>query len=122
MSKIISVVGIVLITAAGVLTAVSASKEDIIKSKKALCAKYTKDADVALASKDFKKAIKLAKLAIKVDPDNKAGFKILDKINVAKCSASAPAKSETKASPATTNTPTKTKSAPVAEEEEEMGC
>jgi len=121
MGKITSIVGIILIAAAGVVAALSANQEDLLKANKELCAKYTKNAEAALASKDFKQAIKFAKQAIKVDPDNKAGFKILDKIVAAKCSASSPAKSETKAAPATNNTPSKAKPA-AAEEEEEMGC
>ena len=115
MSKIISVVGIVLVVAAGALTAVSASKEDVIKSKKSLCAKYTKDAEAALASKDFAKATKFAKLAIKVDPENKSGYAALSKIADAQCTGNAPTTNG--------NTPAKApakKPAPAADED--MGC
>ena len=115
MSKIVSVVGIVLIIAAGALTAVSASKEDLLKSKKELCAKYTKNAEAALAQKDFEKATKFAKLAIKVDPENKIGYATLTKIAEAKCSGNAPA-----ANSATTATKAKPKAA--AAQEEELGC
>jgi len=124
MSKIVSVVGIVLITAAGVLTALSANKEDVLKSKKILCEKYTKDAELALQSKDFNKALKFAKLAIKVDPENKSGYKILAKITDAKCQGNAPATTTT-APAKTTTQPTKAPlkpAKPAAEEEEEMGC
>ncbi len=119
MSKIVSTVGIVLIVAAGVLTAVSASKEDVIKSKKELCAKYTKNAEAALAQKDFDKATKFAKLAIKADPENKSGYKVLTKIADAKCSGNVPAANSaanTKQAPAASKKPVK------PAEEEEMGC
>jgi len=119
MSKIISIVGIVLITAAGILTAVSANKENVLKSKKILCAKYTKNAQEALKTKDFDKAFKFAKLAIKVDPENKSGYKVMAQISDAKCAGNVPV--------AKTNNATKapaqpTKPAKPAEEEEEMGC
>jgi len=120
MNKIISIVGIVLITAAGVLTALSASKEDVIKSKKILCEKYTKNAEVALQQKDFDKAFKFAKLAIKVDPENKLGYKVLEKIMNAKCAVNTPTSNK-----ATNQTNTKAPlkpAKPAAEEEEEMGC
>ncbi len=114
MNKIISIVGIVLIVAAGVLAAVSSTKEDVLKSKKELCAKYTKDAEAALAQKDFTKAMKFAKLAIKVDPENKSGYKVLTKIADAQCSGKVP-----------TNTAAPAGKKPAksdAEEEEELGC
>jgi len=122
MSKITSSVGIVLIAAAGVIASLSASHEDVLKANKTLCAKYTKDAETALASKDFDKAVKFAKLAIKVDPSNKSGYKVLTKIADAKCTGNAPATNSATpatATPAKGNTPAKP--AP-AEEEEEMGC
>ena len=108
MSKIISVVGIVLIVAAGALTAVSASKEDVIKSKKALCAKYTKNAEAALAQKDFDKATKFA-------TENKSGYKVLTKIADAQCSGNVPATNSTGAA-------TKAKPKAAAAQEEELGC
>ena len=117
MNKITSIVGIVLIVAAGVLAAVSSTKEDIIKSKKELCAKYTKNAEAALAQKDFDKAYKFAQLAIKVDPENKLGFKVLKKIADAQCSGKVPAN--------TTNNQAQEKKAPAKPApaaEEEMGC
>ncbi len=113
MNKIISIVGIVLIVAAGVLAAVSSTKEDVLKSKKELCAKYTKDAEAALAQKDFTRAMKFAKLAIKVDPENKSGYQVLTKIADAQCSGKVP--TNTTAAPAGKK-PVK----PAAEEE--MGC
>ncbi len=118
MSKIISVVGLALIVAAGTLTAVSMSKEDVIKSQKALCAKYTKDAEAALSQKDFDKALKFAKLAIKADPENKSGYKVLMKIADAKCAGNAPAVKNTPAAPSNNKKPAK----PAPAEEEEMGC
>ena len=116
MSKIVSGVGIVLIVAAGALTAVSASKEDVIKSKKRLCAKYTKDAEAALAQKDFDKATKFAKLAIKVDPENRSGYAVLTKIADAQCSGKVPAATSS------TGKATKAKPKAAAAEEEELGC
>jgi len=118
MSKIISIVGIVLIIAAGVLAAVSSTKEDVIKSKKELCTKYTKDAEAALAQKDFEKAMKFAKLAIKVDPENKSAYKVLTKIADAKCSGTVPAAQKATTTPANAQKPAK----PAPAEEEEMGC
>ena len=115
MSKIISGVGIVLIIAAGALTAVSASKEDVIKSKKRLCAKYTKDAEAALAKKDFDKATKFAKLAIKVDPENRSGYAVLTKIADAQCTGKVPAANGT-------GTATKAKPKAAVAQEEELGC
>ena len=118
MSKLTSAVGIVLIAAAGVIASVSASHEDVLKANKTLCAKYTKDAELALSSKDFDKAVKFAKLAIKVDPSNKSGYRVLTKIADAKCTGNAPVTNSA--------TPTKGTSAPAKKpapaEEEEMGC
>ena len=120
MSKLTSSVGILLIAAAGVLASISASHEDVLKANKTLCAKYTKDAELALASKDFDKAFKFAKLAIKVDPSNKSGYKVLTKIADAKCTGNAPvANSATTAKGA--SAPAK-KPVAAAEEEEDMGC
>jgi len=118
MNKIISVVGIVLIVAAGLVASLSASKEDILKSKKIICEKYVKNAQQALKSGDFKSALKFAKLAIKADPENKAGFKILAQIADAKCKASMPAAAKTNAPAAKPSAPAK----PAPAEEEEMGC
>jgi len=112
MSKIISVVGIVLIAGAGVVTAISSSKEDVLKSKKAFCAKYTKNSELALQSKDYDKAFKFAKLAIKADPENKSGYKILSKIIDAKSQGNVPASTGT----------SKATLKPNVDSEEEMGC
>ena len=116
MNKIISIVGIVLIIAAGALAAISSSHEDLLNSKKELCAKYTKDAKAALDQKDFTKAMKFAKLAIKADPENKSGYAILSQITEAQCSGKVPSNTATK--PATNKATTK----PAPAEEEEMGC
>ena len=116
MSKIISIVGLVLIVAAGLLASVSTSKEDILKSKKALCAKYTASAEEALKNKEFDKAIKFAKEAIQVDPSNKSGYKVLEKIYTAQCSGTVPAATNN------TNNSKAAKPAPKKDEEEELGC
>ena len=124
MSKITSIVGMLLIIAAGVLAAVSSTKEDVIKSKKEISSKYLKNAEAALAQKDINKAFKFVKLALKADPDNKAVFKVLQKISDAKCANAAPAKVQNSAEKKETNTTQKTAPAPApaAAEEEEMGC
>ncbi len=122
MKSVTSIVGIVLILAAGVLAAVSTGHQDVIKANKELCAKYTKDAKAALAQKDFNKAWKFAKLAIKVDPENKLGYNVIKEIADAQCSGKVPATATQKASaPASAKQPaTPAKPAPAAEEE--MGC
>lgn len=126
MNKGISVIGLILIAAAGVLTALSLSHEDVLKANKELCAKYTKDAQSALANNDIDKAFKFAKLAIKVDPGNKSGYKVLAQITDAKCKASMPAAAKPAAN--TQSAPAKAAPAqPAAKpakpaEEEEMGC
>ncbi len=120
MSKLTSAVGIVLI-AAGVVASISASHEDVLKANKTLCAKYTKDAELALASKDFNKALKFAKLAIKVDPSNKLGYTVLTKIADAKCTGNAPATSNSAPSNAT-STKTQAPAKPAPDEDEDMGC
>ena len=119
MGKITSMVGLVLIVAAGILASVSTNYEDQIKAKKTLCAKYIKNASEALNKGDKKSALKFAKMAFKVDPDNKQVFKILQEINGA--NAAKPAvKTEGKKTD-TSKAPAK----PAAAEEEEedgLGC
>ena len=124
MGKITSIVGLVLIVAAGVLASVSVSYEDQIKANKELCAKYVKSAKEALSKGDKKAAAKFAKKAFKVDPDNKALYALLQEINGA--SATPATKSEIPAN-SNTNAPEQAtkKAAPAAEEEEEedgLGC
>lgn len=122
MSKITSIVGMLLIIAAGALAAFSSTKEDVIKSKKEISTKYLKDAEAALAQKDVNKAFKFVKLALKADPDNKAVFKVLQKISDAKCANAAPVKAQNSAEKKETNSSQKAAPAPAAAEEEEMGC
>jgi Tfp pilus assembly protein PilF len=119
MGKIISIVGLALIVAAGLLASVATTQEDIIKANKELCAKYTANAESALKNKDFAKALKFAKQAIKVDPDNKSGYKMLEKIAAAQFAPAAATKSGTSATPAA-KTPGKPTPAPASEEE--LGC
>ena len=121
MGKITSIVGLVLILAAGVLASLSTSYEDRLKVKEELCAKYTKNAKEALKKGDLKAAVKFAKLAIKTDPENKSGYKVLEEIYKSQCSSNAPAPansavkgSETKKAPA--------KPKEEEAEEEELGC
>jgi len=120
MGKITSIVGLVLIVAAGVLASVSTTYEDQIKAKKELCKKYIKNATEALEQGDKKSALKFVKMALKTDPDNKVIYTLLQKINGGGASTAPTAsKKEEKAKP------TKKQNAPAAEEEEEedgLGC
>ncbi len=80
MGRVISIVGLILIISAGVLTAVSVTYEEQLNAKREIVSKYLKNAEEALKSGDKKEAIKFVKKAIKVDPDSKEPFKFLDKI------------------------------------------
>jgi Tfp pilus assembly protein PilF len=104
-----------LIVAAGLLASVATTQEDIIKANKELCAKYTANAESALKNKDFAKATKFAKQAIKVDPDNKSGYKMLEKIAAAQFTPAAATNKN-----GTTAAPAKPAAAPATEEE--LGC
>lgn len=117
MSKIISIVGIVLIVAAGLLAAVSTKQEGVLKAKKTLCAKYTKSAEDALAKSDYQGAQKFAKLAIKADPENHSGYTMVAKIAQAQSGGSS-AKA-----PATSAQPGKKKLTPAQQAElDSLGC
>jgi len=128
MGKITSIVGLVLIVAAGVLASVSISYEDQIKAKKELSAKYIKNAKEALSKGDKKAATKFVKMAFKADPDNKEVFKLLQQISSGSAStAQAPAPTAKEAPKTDTKQPNQDKkpAAPAAEEEEEedgLGC
>ena len=126
MNKIVSAVGLMLIVAAGVLVALSTSHEDILKANQELCAKYTKNAKEALKSGDIKKAKKFAKMAIKVDPDNKLAYKTYEEVILSQCQSRATPASTTKEESKNSQTPAPKKApAPAAEEEEEedgLGC
>jgi len=118
MGKITSIVGLVLIVAAGLVASISTNYEDRIKTNKELCEKYTKNAKEALKSGDTKKAVKFAKMAIKVDPTNKAGYKALEEIYKLQCKGQV-----------VTNTKQSGKESlpankpqPQEAEEEELGC
>ena len=119
MGKITSIVGLVLIVAAGLLASFSTNYETQIKANKELCAKYIKSAKDALNSGDKKSALKFVKKAFKVDANNKELYALLQDINGVK----APAQ---KASPDTKAEQNSQKGAkPEAEEEEEedgLGC
>ena len=122
MGKITSIVGLVLIVAAGILASVSTNYEDQIKANKELCTKYISNAKDALKSGDKKAAKKFAKKAFKLDPDNKELYTLLQEINGATISkkSAAPVKTEEQKAPAAAK-----KEAPAAEEEEEedgLGC
>ena len=120
MGKITSIVGLVLIVAAGVLASVSVSYEDQIKANKELCTKYIKSAKEALSKGDKKAAAKFAKMAFKVDPDNKQVFKLIQEINGSDTTKPVAKTEEGKTKPEAAK-----KTAPEAEEEEEedgLGC
>ena len=123
MGKITSIVGLVLIVAAGILASVSTTYEDQIKAKQELSSKYIKSAKEALSKGDKKAALKFVKMAFKADPDNKQVFKLLQEINGA--SAVAKPASVSKKAESKTEAPAPKKEAPAAEEEEEedgLGC
>ncbi len=93
MGKITSIIGLVLISAAGIIAALSTNYQDVIKAKKELCKGYISKAQSALDNKNYGDAEKFAKLAMKADPENKAVYDVLadiTKATVAPASASAP--------------------------------
>jgi len=106
MGKIISIVGLILIVSAGVLASISTSYEAQLKAKEQIAQKYIINAKEALKSGDKQKALKFIKMAIKVYPDNKEAFKLLEEIYASNNKTST-----------STNKP-----AASQEEEEELGC
>jgi Tfp pilus assembly protein PilF len=122
MGKITSVVGLVLIVAAGLLASFSTNYETQIEANKKLCAKYLKSAKDALSSGDKKSASKFAKKAFKLDPDNKELYALLQEINGASNQKSVAQPQEAKKEG---NTKAKEPAKPEASEEEEedgLGC
>jgi len=102
MGKITSIIGLVLISAAGIIAALSTNYEDIIKAKKELSAKYINKATTELESKNYGKAENFAKLAIKADPENKKAYELITKITkatIAPAAASQEAKEPKKEAP-----------------------
>jgi Tfp pilus assembly protein PilF len=89
MSKIVSIVGLGLIVAAGALTALSINYEKQVEAKKVICQKYIANAKEALKSGDKEKALTFIDKAFKVDPQNKALFEVLKEINGATASSKA---------------------------------
>ncbi len=83
MNKITSIIGLVLISAAGIIAALSTNYEDVIKAKKELSSKYINKAQVELDNKNYGKAENFAKLAIKADPNNKDAFELIKNITKA---------------------------------------
>jgi Tfp pilus assembly protein PilF len=81
MSKIVSIVGLGLIVAAGALTVASTNYETQQKANKELCKTYITNAKEALKSGDKDKANNFAKKAFKVDSQNNAIFELLKEIN-----------------------------------------
>jgi len=126
MGKITSIVGLVLIVAAGILAAVSTNYETQLKANKVLSEKYIKNAKEALTKGDKKAATKFLKMAFKADPDNKQVFKLLQEISGATTATKATTKTEDKkAADTKKEAEPKKPAAPAAEEEEEedgLGC
>ncbi len=83
MNKITSIVGLVLITAAGIIVALTSNYADIIKGKKELCKSYITKAQSALDNKNYGDAQKFAKEAIKADPENRAAYDLIAEITKA---------------------------------------
>lgn len=81
MSKIVSVVGLSLIVAAGALAVVSTNYETQVNANKKLCTTYIANAKDALKSGDKDKANSFLDKAFKVDPKNKALFEVAKEIN-----------------------------------------
>jgi len=81
MSKIISIVGLGLIVAAGALTVASTNYETQLNANKELCKTYITNAKEALKSGDKDKANEFVSKAFKVDPQNRALFEVLKEIN-----------------------------------------
>ena len=98
MGKITSIVGLVLITAAGIIVALTSSYQDVIKGKKELSVKYVNKAQNALESKNYGDAEKFAKEAIKADPENKAAYDLIAEVVKATVAPTA-AKTEKKEAP-----------------------
>jgi len=80
MNKISVIIGAVLLGVSIVLAFVSNKEQVTLENNKKLIQNYIKEANEALNNGDTKKATKLAKLAIAVDPKSKDGYKLLDKI------------------------------------------
>jgi Tfp pilus assembly protein PilF len=94
MSKITSIIGLVLISAAGIIVALSTSYADVIKAKKELSSKYINKAKTELENKNYGKAEEFAKLAIKADPENKQAYEVI--VDITKATVAPVAKTEEK--------------------------
>jgi len=77
MGKITSIIGLVLIAAAGIIAALSTSYEDVIKGKKELSSTYITKAETELENKNYGKAEEFAKQAIQADPSNKKAYEVI---------------------------------------------
>jgi len=124
MGKITSIVGLVLIVSAGILASVSINYESQIKTKKELSSKYIQNAKEALSRGDKKSATKFIKMALKIDPNNKQIFKLIQELSGVTNTATKPTSISKKTENKTESLESK-KEAPVAEEEEEddgLGC
>ena len=115
MKIISSIVGIILLGASFTLAYLSNNNaSEMIAKKDAIVVKYINDANRALENEDIKNAIKFAKLAIKIDPNNKQGYNTLENIYMVKYKPN----EEEETSDNNSNEQPSTDE----EEEEDMGC
>jgi hypothetical protein len=75
MKPISGIVGLVLILVAVSIVVLSTSEKSYKSKNSEMVSKYVAQSKEALDDNDISKAIRLAKLAIAVDPKNKIGFK-----------------------------------------------
>jgi Tfp pilus assembly protein PilF len=126
MGRVISIIGLLLIVGAGVLASVSTTYEEQLQAKKEIVAKYVKSAKEAIDSGDKKEAIKFIKKAIKVDPDSKEPFKLLEKIYTSSAQPTATQSNQntqkTEATKAEVKPTQEEKPTAGEEEEEDLGC
>ena len=116
MGKITSIIGLVLIVAAGIIASVSTSYQKQLENKKELCKKYINSAKEALKKQNYGDAKKFIQNALKVDPQNKVAIKTLIEISLAQNPPSQNA--ALKSAPTTPQ-----KATPSSEEsKDELGC
>ncbi len=124
MGKITSIIGLVLIVAAGIVASVSTSYQKQLENKKELCKKYINSAKEALKKQNYGDAKKFIQNALKVDPQNKAAIKTLMEISLAQNPAnSAPAQNSAQTQNSSNNQAKPQQAAPSSEEsEDDLGC
>lgn len=124
MGKITSIIGLVLIVAAGIVASVSTSYEKELENKKKLCKKYVNSAKEALKKQNYGDAKKFIQNALKVDPQNKAAIKTLMEISLAQNPVSAaPAQNSAQTQNNSNNQAKPQQATPSKEEsEDDLGC